>query len=364
MKEGLLDIVTEEYECSKEEKILLNEFNKYGYSRNTLISKSELSLFLDMKSPNKKFDKNLSEKLFNFLDLDDLATISVIQFVTRFILYYENYIKNKDESAEEIFKNIINSKDDKSKINIEICDIKFNVDSKEIKELIIKILYNREEKDIINNIIEKNENNYKLLEFNFTSPDDNMKFILFSKDTSGNIKEIGTSIYSLKSIINSTQSILTQIEIPFNENQETIAALITMNMSILKSGIKNNGKKSKKEPKNKNLKQDEGQICPDNKKGKNNIKGLSKKTFEFPKDKYIIKFNNERTYDKKEKKLCLYFNNEKTQIKIEEVKKENINEKKIKNDFIKTNNKKTNNNIEINNINYNGQNDILNFDNQ
>ena len=343
MKEGLLDIQTEEEENSNVKKFLLNEFDKYGYSKNTLISKNELSLFLDMKSPNKKFDINLSQKLFEFLKLDDLSTISISKFISGFLLFYENHIKNKDELGEKIFNDIINIDKYNEKIKIcgEIVNIKLNIDS---NEFIIKIIYNENEKEFNENIIENNDTNKKKFEFNYTPQNDIIKFILLTKDKSGNIIEIGSSLYSLGKIINFQEQLLTHIEIPFDENEENIAALLSVEMSILKTYFKKREYlKSTKEPQDNISKKDtEKNDSKKNKEEKNNIKGLSNKTFEFPKDKFIIKFNNERTFDKIEKKLYLYYNNEKINYEKKNLEKKINDIKSIKdtknNVLINTNN--------------------------
>ena len=398
MKEGLIDIQTNEEEISQEKKFLLNEFDKYGYSKNTLISKSEISLFLDRKSSNNKFDITLSERIFDFLGLDDLSTISVTKFVSGFLLFYENLIKNKDDLAEEIIDDIININkyDEKIKICGEICDMKFNVDSNEIKDLFIKIIYNGNEKEFNGNINEINNNNNNIFKFNYLSSNNTIKFVLLSKDNTGNINEIGSSVYSLGKMINSDEQFLTQIEIPFKNDEENIALLLTIKMSILKNYFKKKQVlKMKKEPKDKISKRDDNKINSHNdKKEKNNIKGLSQKTFEFPKDKFIIKFNNELSFDKKEKKLYLYYNNEKIKLEKKDSvkkdidKKENINEKKsvddTKNNALinksndnnnlinnRSNGSYNNNEIkndfninEIYNYNNNSQNEVINFNNQ
>ena len=400
MKEGLVDIQTEEEEISQEKKFLLNEFDKYGYSKNTLISKSEISLFLDRKSSNNKFDINLSERIFEFLGLDDLSTISVSKFVSGFLLFYENLIKNKDDLAEEIIDDIININkyDENIKICGEICDMKFNIDSNEIKDLIIKITYNGNEKELKGNIVETNNNNENIFKFNYLSPNNSMKFVLLTKNNTGNLTEIGSNSYSFGKMINSEEQFITQIEIPFKEDKENIAVLLTLKMSILKNYFKKKKLlKSRKEPKDNNIHKADDKINSkndkkENEKEKNNIKGLSKKTFEFPKDKYIIKFNNEHTFDKTEKKLYLYYNNEKIKfekkdsVKKDADKKEKIDEKKIVDDtknnaLIKKSNDNNNlinnnsnlnyNNNDINkdsnkiyNYNYNAQNEIINFNNQ
>ena len=51
-------------------EILAQELAEYGYDKKNRISQSELLLFLNRKSPDGKFDPNLSEKLFQTLNLN------------------------------------------------------------------------------------------------------------------------------------------------------------------------------------------------------------------------------------------------------------------------------------------------------
>ena len=75
------------------EYFLLKEFGEYGYEKSNRISQSELCLFLNRKSPNKRFDSILSEKLFNILGLNEASTISIEQSIIG-IIKLENEIKN------------------------------------------------------------------------------------------------------------------------------------------------------------------------------------------------------------------------------------------------------------------------------
>ena len=49
--------------------LLLEGLREYGYNKTNKISQNELFLFLDLKSPNKKFEPYLSEKLLISLKL-------------------------------------------------------------------------------------------------------------------------------------------------------------------------------------------------------------------------------------------------------------------------------------------------------
>ena len=80
---------------------LLNEFTKYGYSEDNLISQSELNLFFQRKSQNNNLDNDLSEKLFNFLNLNKFSVITISQFISSFIQIYKEFRKKSDELHKE-----------------------------------------------------------------------------------------------------------------------------------------------------------------------------------------------------------------------------------------------------------------------
>ena len=403
MKESLSEKQNEN-EIDEKKNILLKEFSKYGFSENNLISQSELSLILDNKSPNNKFDINLLDDLFKFLNLNELSIISISKFVSGFFSFQDNFISDKERLNEEylkqkeIFDNLSKMCDkhkeekineegfsENGKLSGEIIDINFNIDLNEIKEIILKIKYKDETKDIIqdmNQIIYGNENNNKTFEFKASSEKDNIEFILLSKDNSGNNKEIGSQTYSLEGL-SSHESIFVQIDIRLSENEENIAAIIKANIALKKSEFKYYENLKEKEEskfnnlqlnleqvkekikkleyiysnKNGNKKEDKNKKDKINKKEKNNEQGISKKIFEFHENKYIIKFNNERICKNGIKVTNIFTDKENEENKVKKPTKEKdikkileINkEKNINNDIknncnkidIKNNNNKT-----------------------
>ena len=62
-------------------KLLLKEFSEYGYEKTNKISQNEILLFLDLHSPEKKFDLILTEKLLNLININPIQTISIEQFI-------------------------------------------------------------------------------------------------------------------------------------------------------------------------------------------------------------------------------------------------------------------------------------------
>ena len=319
---------------------LLYEFVKYGYSKDNLLSQNELSLFLDMKSPQNKFDRILLQKLFKFLNLTEFSVITVSNFVDRLFFFKEELKKIEKELNDEYKKeqkninNIINMcekyKNEKlneegfsenAKLIGEIIVTNFNFNLQGIKEIIVKIIYGKQEKEIIQRINEDDLNINKNFEFKAFSNKDNLKFILLTKNDSNEITEIGSKIYSSEDIIDQ-ESILIQIDIPSIENEDNYIAIIKAKISLRKSEYKYyESLKAKEESKlNKliiDLEQAENNIKRidyiylDNKKKEinkcnrkkvnNDIKRLSKETFEFSKNKYIIEFNNERIINNAEK---------------------------------------------------------------
>ena len=309
--------------------LVLKEFEKYGYSKDDVLSQNDISLFLDRKSPENKFDRNLSIDLFKSLKLTEYSIMSINRFINGLFFFTEKIIEKKEELNKEYLKekesynNTINmcnkytnekvgeeGDTENEKLILEIIDINYNINLSGIKDIIIKIKSGEEEQEIIQEVNQNQINRY--LEFKFTScKDDKLSFILFTKTEEENITEIGSTIYSLEEMINQ-ESITIQLEIPSNDNKENIAALINAKISkanlnyyeLLKSNgeSKLNKLMAEIEKEEKKIKKLEyiylERKMPEDKKYKNKIKkdkkGLSKETFVFPKNKYIIQFNNER----------------------------------------------------------------------
>ena len=128
---------------------------------------------------------------------------------------------------------------EKAKLSGEIIDINLYFNLSGIKEIIIKIIYGGKIQEIIHPINpnqQENDNNNKSFEFKASSAKDNLEFILISKDIFGNIKEIGSKIYSSEEL-DFQESILVQLEYPLNGNEENIAAIIKARIGLKKSEI-------------------------------------------------------------------------------------------------------------------------------
>ena len=127
-----------------------------------------MSLFLDRKSPKNKFDSTLLKKLYKFLNLNEYSIITVSKFISGFFLFNEKLEKRKEELKEEYlkekenFENLKNNfnKYKKEKLNEEgfsenvkligeIIATNFSFNLQGIKEIIIKIQYGKQEKEII-----------------------------------------------------------------------------------------------------------------------------------------------------------------------------------------------------------------------
>ena len=383
--------------------ILLKNLSNYGYTSENLISQSELKLFLALKSPEKIFDLNLSAKLFEFLNLTESSTITISQFISGFIQFDKEIKKVKEEINEEyikekeIYDNMLaicekykNEKlneegfSENAKLNGEIIESNFNIDKEGIQEIIIKIIYGGQEKEIKKDIRQEQkeeEENDKIFEFKASSGEDNLEFILLTKNDSNFVTEIGAKTYSLKGI--TTQSpFFVQIEIP-NENEENnennFAAVIKAKIALKWSDYKYyEEQKNKEEPKMQKIISDLEHAEEDIKKleyiyseieeknGKKEIlkKGkkdaIAKRTFELEDAQLIVEFNNEKIYENDNKELIDDANNEKEEEE-EEEKKEVKEEKEEKNE-LEEEKKEVEEKSEINIVNEEEQNINNNID--
>ena len=234
------DELKEESEENLISAILLKNLSNYGYTSENLISQSELKLFLALKSPEKIFDLNLSAKLFEFLNLTESSTITISQFISGFIQFDKEIKKIKEEINEEylkekeIYDNMLaicekykNEKlneegfSENAKLSGEIVDLNFNLDLKEMQEIIVQIIYGEQKHEITQNVEkeQENEDNNKSFEFKASSKKENLKFVLMSKNNLNNTQEIGSKTYSLEELDNQ-DPFLVKVEIPFEEDEE------------------------------------------------------------------------------------------------------------------------------------------------
>ena len=362
---------SKEEEMPKEE-ILLNELSEYGYTEETLISQSELSLFLDRKSPKNKFDISLLEKLYSILNLTEYDTVTVSQFVSGFLKMDEEIRKSRDELNEEYsnkkknFENILDmcKRYQSEKLNEEgfsenarlsgdIIESTFNVDLDGIEEIILSIIYGDEKQEIKQNVKQKEEEdkeNNKHFELKALSGKEHLEFKLMTRNYLNYVAEIGSKTYSLEGIQNQ-EPFFIKVEIPFdddfaNDKEGNLAAIVKAKIALRWSDYEYYEQQQKnEEPKLKKLLSDLEQAEESIKKldyifsaekknekneAENNVRKssefLNRKILEFPDNNFIVDFNNERIDTVIRKGIKVDFNNEKEV----EVSMENKNEEENK----------------------------------
>ena len=362
---------SKEEEMPKEE-ILLNELSEYGYTEETLISQSELSLFLDRKSPKNKFDISLLEKLYSILNLTEYDTVTVSQFVSGFLKMDEEIRKSRDELNEEYsnkkknFENILDmcKRYQSEKLNEEgfsenarlsgdIIESTYNVDLDGIEEIILSIIYGDEKQEIKQNVKQKEEEdkeNNKHFELKALSGKEHLEFKLMTRNYLNYVAEIGSKTYSLEGIQNQ-EPFFIKVEIPFdddfaNDKEGNLAAIVKAKIALRWSDYEYYEQQQKnEEPKLKKLLSDLEQAEESIKKldyifsaekknekneAENNVRKssefLNRKILEFPDNNFIVDFNNERIDTVIRKGIKVDFNNEKEV----EVFMENQNEEENK----------------------------------
>jgi len=362
---------SKEEEMPKEE-ILLNELSEYGYTEETLISQSELSLFLDRKSPKNKFDISLLEKLYSILNLTEYDTVTVSQFVSGFLKMDEEIRKSRDELNEEYsnkkknFENILDmcKRYQSEKLNEEgfsenarlsgdIIESTFTVDLDGIEEIILSIIYGDEKQEIKQNVKQKEEEdkeNNKHFELKALSGKEHLEFKLMTRNYLNYVAEIGSKTYSLEGIQNQ-EPFFIKVEIPFdddfaNDKEGNLAAIVKAKIALRWSDYEYYEQQQKnEEPKLKKLLSDLEQAEESIKKldyifsaekknekneAENNVRKssefLNRKILEFPDNNFIVDFNNERIDTVIRKGIKVDFNNEKEV----EVSMENQNEEENK----------------------------------
>ena len=354
------------------EEILLNELSEYGYTEETLISQSELSLFLDRKSPKNKFDISLLEKLYSILNLTEYDTVTVSQFVSGFLKMDEEIRKSRDELNEEYsnkkknFENILDmcKRYQSEKLNEEgfsenarlsgdIIESTFNVDLDGIEEIILSIIYGDEKQEIKQNVKqneEEDKENNKHFELKALSGKEHLEFKLMTRNYLNYVAEIGSKTYSLEGIQNQ-EPFFIKVEIPFdddfaNDKEGNLAAIVKAKIALRWSDYEYYEQQQKnEEPKLKKLLSDLEQAEESIKKldyifsaekknekneAENNVRKssefLNRKILEFPDNNFIVDFNNERIDTVIRKGIKVDFNNEKEV----EVSMENQNEEENK----------------------------------
>lgn len=225
---------------------LFDGFSKLGYKPNDNIGQNEILRFLNSRTSTGNFDPILSAKLFQILQLDQMSTISVSDFVNEYLQFEEEIKKNAElfiknlNHEQENYSNLLeefgkykaeelNSEgmSENAKIFGEITDIDIKRKLEGIKEIIIKIIYNKDSKEIHFKIGDIHSSNLKHQSFKFkpTSRKDHFEFIMKGVNDKNHIFDIGSKVFPLNDV-NSHDEYYIHIVVPEIDNEQEVAAYI------------------------------------------------------------------------------------------------------------------------------------------
>ena len=225
---------------------LIDAFSKFGYKPNDRINQNELLRFLNSRTSTGSFDPILSEKLLQILNLDAMSSISVSDFINEYLQFEEEIKRNAElfnknlNQEQENHSNLLeefhkykteklNSEgmSENAKIFGEITDIDIKKKLEGIKEIIIKIIYNKESKEIHFKIGDIHSSNLKHQSFKFkpTSRKDHFEFIMKGVNDKNRIFDIGSKVFPLNDV-NSHEEYFIHIVVPEIDNEQEVAAYI------------------------------------------------------------------------------------------------------------------------------------------
>jgi hypothetical protein len=300
-------------------------FTDLGYRTTTKIGQNEFRIFLNKKSPTGRFDPLLSDKLFEVLNLDEMSTMSVEEFITGFIQFEEEVKKNAEmfniklAQEQEIYDKILkqcrlyqseklNAEGfcENAKIFGEITDINIKERLEGIKEIIIIIIYNDKKEELRFRIGGKNSDEMLKKTFSFkpTSRKDHFEFIMKGLNEKDQIFDIGSKVFPLDDI-GSQEEYLVQIIIPEMGNPEKIVAYINTKIVLYMSDFKYYESLRKKQEKRLKKYKAAASKAAEYLKYVREIYG----DLSVMKSELIVDFNNEKLMQRKGAKLNVNFNN-------------------------------------------------------
>ena len=307
-------------------KALTSGFNELGYKTSTKIGQNELSQFLNRRSKTGQFDHILTEKLFNFLELEKTSSMAIDEFISGFLEFEEDLRKNveifeiKFIQEQEIYSNILkqcsayqseklNSEGlcENAKIYGEITDIDIRRKLEGIKEIIIIIIYNEKKEELhfkIGDLNSNNENLNRTFQFKPTSRKDHFEFVLQGVNDRNQVFDIGSRVFPLDEI-DSKEDYLVQIIIPEMDNPNQVAAHIHANIVLYWSDYKSYEKLRKKQEKRLKKYSEAANKAAEYLKMVREIYGDLSEI----KPDLIVDFNNEKLMQRKGAKLNVNFNN-------------------------------------------------------
>jgi len=237
------------YQEGKRGKIesLYKAFNDLNWDNKKNLTGEDILYFLNINSPQGKFDPILAEKILSFLGLDNQNTITVEDFINYYMQFDSDLQKSKEEFNNKLLtrQNSLNNIEEQcnkykneqldseglcenAKLTIEISDIDIKMDLGDLNiiKIIIEILYNNETKQKIFDINQDdNENINKIFEFKPKNKTDNFIIVLKCESDTNEIIEIGNKEFPVNEIT-MQEEYSAQIEIPENGDETNVGAVI------------------------------------------------------------------------------------------------------------------------------------------
>ena len=327
--------MSEPYEL-KRAKIdtLFTGFTNAGYKSTNRIGQSELIQFLNKRTKLGRFNNILTEKLFQFLQLDHMSTMFVEDFINGFLQFEDDIRRNAEifhiklNNEQEIYNRLSEQckiyKNEKlneeglcenAKVFGEITDIDIKKKLEGIKEIIIKVVYNEKTEELHFKIGDPNSNQMLNKSFSFKpkSRKDRFEFIMKGVNDKNQIFDIGSKVFPLNEV-NSYEEYIVQICVPEIDNEEVIAAFIHAKIVVYWSDLKFYEKQRKKAESRLN------KLISATNKATEYLQLVREIYGDLTRKKpdLIVDFNNEKLMQRKGAKLNVQFNNQREGDKEEE----------------------------------------------
>ena len=320
--------MSEPYEL-KRAKIdtLFTGFTNAGYKSTNRIGQSELIQFLNKRTKLGRFNNILTEKLFQFLQLDHMSTMFVEDFINGFLQFEDDIRRNAEifhiklNNEQEIYNRLSEQckiyKSEKlneeglcenAKVFGEITDIDIKKKLEGIKEIIIKVVYNEKTEELHFKIGDPNSNQMLNKSFSFKpkSRKDRFEFIMKGVNDKNQIFDIGSKIFPLNDV-NSYEEYIVQIVVPEIDNEEVVAAYIHAKIVVYWSDLKFYERQRKKAESRLN------KLISATNKATEYLQLVREIYGDLTRKKpdLIVDFNNEKLMQRKGAKLNVQFNNQK-----------------------------------------------------
>lgn len=288
---------------------LIRAFNNLGWDRDKELSKEDIIDFLNSNTFNgEEFDKLLTDKLFQVLDVNDSNKITVEEFIKGYLRFDSDLQKNNEGFNTKLLteKNNLSNleeqcrkyKDEKlnsfgfcenAKITVEIIDIEMKDQIEPNSEIILELLYNDQSEEHSFPFMENYQSVNKIFEFQAQSRNDHFEFVVKGVDSDGQSSDIGRKIFPLNEV--TTQEEYTvQITIPEIDDEESVAALINAKITLHWSDFRYYDDKRKKSEQK--IKKIEEAINKTNKYLKE-INDIYRKNMGNDKQNYDVEWNDE-----------------------------------------------------------------------